>query len=56
MQYFEKFPVATKCMDGKGGEGYQNFLSKNFCLKAPKKFLGEPFSVSSIPGIETFYS
>ena len=42
-------------MDEKGGE-YQNFPSKIFCLKVPKKFVREPFSVSLISGIEKFYA
>ena len=42
-------------MDQKGGE-YQNFPSKIFCLKVPKKIVGEPFSVSLISGIEFFYA
>ena len=39
----------------KRGE-YQKFLSKNFCLTVPKNFVGEPFSVSLISGIEKFYA
>ena len=31
---------------------YQNFPSKIFCLTVPKKFVGEPFSVSLNSGIE----
>ena len=42
-------------MDKKGGE-YQKFLSKIFCLTVPKNFVGEPFSVSIISGIEKFYA
>ena len=42
-------------MDKKVGE-YQDFLSKNFCLTVPKIFVGEPFSVSLISGIEKVYS
>ena len=42
-------------MDEKGGE-YQTFPSKFFCLKVPKKFVREPFSVSLISGIEKFYA
>ena len=43
-------------MDTRGGGGYHDFLSKTFCLTLPKNFVGEPFSVSLIPGIEKFYA
>ena len=55
MLCFGKFSVANKFMDEKG-EGYQNFPSKIYCLKVPKKFVGEPFSVSLISGIEKIYA
>ena len=42
-------------MDKRGGE-YQDFPSKVFCLTVPKIFVGEPFSVSLISGIENFYA
>ena len=32
------------------------FPSKKFCLTVPKNFVGEPFSVSIISGIEKFYA
>ena len=35
----------------RGGE-YQGFPSKVFCLTVPKNFVGEPFSVSLISGVE----
>ena len=41
---------------GGGGKEYQDFPSKNFCLTVPKNFVGEPFSVSLIFGIENFYA
>ena len=31
---------------------YYDFLSKIFCLTVPKIFVGEPYSVSLISGIE----
>ena len=40
-------------MDKKGE--YQNFPSKIFCLTVPENFVGEPFSVSLISGIEKVY-
>ena len=35
---------------------YQDFPSKIFSLTWPKNFVGEPFSVSLISGIEKFYA
>ena len=32
------------------------FSDEIFCLTVPKKFVGEPFSVSLISGIEKFYA
>ena len=55
MLCFRKFLVAKKFMDKKGGE-YHNFPSEYFCLTVPKNFVGEPFSVSLISGIEKFYA
>ena len=39
-------------MDKKGE--YQDFPSKTFCLTVSNIFVGEPFSVSLISGIENF--
>ena len=50
MLCFRKFPVAKKFMDERGE--YQGFPSKVFCLTVPKNFVGEPFSVSLISGVE----
>ena len=36
--------------------GYHNFPSKIYCLTVPKNFVGEPFSVSLVSGIERFYA
>ena len=55
MLCFGKFPVANNFMGEKGGE-YQTFPSKIFCLKVPKKYVLEPFSVSLISGVEKFYA
>ena len=33
-----------------------DFVSKIFCLTVPKNFVGEPFSVSLLSGIERFYA
>ena len=48
---FRKFVVAKKFTVEKAGE-YQNFPWKFFCLKVPKSFVGEPFSLSLISGIQ----
>ena len=37
-------------------KGYQDFPPKTFCLTVPKIFVGEPFRVSLISGIEKFYA
>ena len=54
MPCFRKTPVAEKFMDKSGG--FQDFLSKFFCLTEPKNSIGggEFFSVSLISGIEKF--
>ena len=36
--------------------GYQDFPSKVFCLTLPENFVGEPFRVSLISGMEKFYA
>ena len=41
---------------GGGGVEYQDFPSEFFCVAVPKNFIGEPFSVSFISGIEKFYA
>ena len=43
-------------MDKKGVGENQDFPSKFFCLTVPKIFVGEPFSVSIISGIEKIYA
>ena len=55
MLCFRKFLVAKKFKNKKEGE-VSRFPSKNFCLTVPKNFVGEPFSVSLISGIEKFYA
>ena len=39
-------------MDKRGGGKYPDFPPKVFCLTVPKNFVGEPFSVSLISGVE----
>ena len=55
MLRFRKFLVAKKFMDKRERE-VSRFPSKKFCLTVPKNFVGEPFSVSLISGIEKFYA
>ena len=55
MLCFRNFLVAKKFMDKKGEGEYQNFPSKVFCHKVPKNFVGEPFCLSLISGIEKIY-
>ena len=49
-----KFVLAKKFMDKKGE--YQPFPLKIFRLTVHKSFVGEPYSVSQIPGTEKFYA
>ena len=56
MLCFKKFPVVKKFMDKRGGGECQDFPSKVFCLTVPKNFVGQPFRVSLISGIENFYA
>ena len=48
---FRKILVAKKFLDKRVGEE-KDFQSKTFCLKVPKIFVGEPFCVSLLSGIE----
>ena len=50
----KKFLVAQKFMDKKGEVSI--FPLKFFRLPVPKNFVGEPFSVSLIPGIRKNYA
>ena len=54
MPCFRKTPIAEKFMDKRGGGGFQDFLSKFFCLTEPKNSIGggEFFCVSLFWGIE----
>ena len=51
LQCFINFEY-QKSLDKRGGGEYQDFPSNFFCLTVPKKFVGEPFSVSLISGTE----
>ena len=50
----EKFPVANKFMDKKGG--VSRFSVEILCLTAPKIFVGEHFRLSLFSGIEKFFA
>ena len=56
MLCFRNFPVAKKLLDKRGGgrgrEGVSRFSFETFFFTMPKNFVGEPFSVSLISGIE----
>ena len=53
MLCFRKFPVAKKFSDKRGE--YQDSPLKSLCLTMLKIFVGEPFNVSLVSGIEKFY-
>ena len=53
---FTNFLVSKRFMDKRGRREYHDFSSNFFCLTVPKIFVGEPFSVSLISGIEKFYA
>ena len=55
----QNFWYRKKIMDKRGGgrrREYYDFLSKTFCPTVPKNFVGEPFSVSLISGVEKLYT
>ena len=51
MVCFRKLPVAKKFID-KRGEGSIKILRRKFFVSVTKKAVGEPFSLSSVSGIE----
>ena len=53
---FQKISDSEKFLWIRGRGKYEDFLSKNFCLTVPLKFVLEPFRVSLISGIEIFYA
>ena len=55
MLCFRKFPLAKNFIDKKGGE-HQDSPSTFFCLTVPKNFIGEPFNVPLVSGIEESYN
>ena len=56
MLCFRNFFGSKKVYGKEGWRGeYRNFASKNLCLKLPKHFVGEPFRLSLLSGVETIY-
>ena len=53
---FTEFLASKTFLEKRGLGEYQEFPSKRFCLILPKKFLGEPISVSLFLGIDNFYA
>ena len=53
---FQKNSDSEKFLWIRGRGKYEDFLSKNFFLTVPLKFVLEPFRVSLISGIEIFYA
>ena len=48
---------SEKVYGKEGGRGeYRNFPSNFSCLKLPKPFVGQPFSLSIVSGIEIIYA
>ena len=56
MLCFRKILLAKKFMEEKWGGGVSKNSVENFCLKVPKNFGGESFSLSIISGIERIYA
>ena len=52
---FRKFLVSRKVRNRRRRR-YHNFPSNVLCLTVPNRFVGEPFSVSQIWGVEKFYA
>ena len=52
---FQKISDDEKVYGYEGGAEYQDFVSKFFCVTVPKYFVGEPFNVSLVSGIEESY-
>ena len=56
LQSFINFWYRNSLDEKVGGGVYQDFPSKIFCPKVPKKVVGQPFRVSLISGIEKFHT
>ena len=52
--FFRNFPLAKMFKVKRGS--IKILRRKIFCLTVPKNFVGEPFSVSLLSGIEKFYA
>ena len=55
MLCFKNFLLTKKFMDERVW-GVSRFSVENFCLIVPKKFVGQPFRVLLILGIENIYA
>ena len=53
---FRKLLVAKKFMEKRGRGEYRNIPPKIFRLNLPKYFVGEPFTLSLVSGIENDYA
>ena len=53
---FRKILIGYRFMDKRVGGECQDVPSKIFCLTVPKNFVGEPFRMSLISGIEKLYA
>ena len=53
---FTDFVASATFLEKRGGMEYQEFPSNCFCLTLPKRFVGEPISVSLFLGIDNFYA
>ena len=56
MLCFRKIPVAKKFRKKKGEGEYRSFPSRYLCLKVPKKFVADSFSLSLLSCIEKIYA
>ena len=54
---FQKTSGSEEVYGKEMGRGeYRKFPSKSFCLKLPKQFVGGPFTLSLVSGIENVYA
>ena len=54
---FQKISGSEEVFGKEMGSGeYRKFPSKSFCLKLPKQFVGGPFTLSLVSGIENVYA
>ena len=56
LQSFNNFSYGESLEEKVRGEKYQDFPLKVSCLAVPESFVGQPFRVSLVLGVETFYA